>query len=150
MESPDAQETQAETGAPEGAPEAPAPEGAPEGAPEAPAPETPAQEASAEGAAFAESAAQSAVPEEVLPDTPAPKARAKGRPKGSKTVNRRAKATADPEAAEFAAAPRAVVETPPDIGGAASRSDIFEIIRQRQTAQFERRQAFYQSFLPVR
>ena len=123
MESPDAQETQAETPAPEGAPEAPAPEGAPE----TPAPETPAQEA---------------MPEEVLPEEPpAPKAKAKGRPKGSKTVNRRPKATADPEAAEFAAAPRAVVETPPDI---------FEIIRQRQTAQFERRQAFYQSFLPVR
>ena len=118
-----------------------APEGAPEGASETPAqeapePEAPAQEASAEGAA------RSAVPEEVLPEeTPAPKARAKGRPKGSKTVNRRPKATADPEATEFAAAPSAVVETPPDI---------FEIIRQRQTAQFERRQAFYQSFLPVR
>ena len=136
MESPDAQETQAETPAPEtAAPEARAPE-AP--APETPAPEAPAPEASAE------SAARSAVPEEVLPEepqTPRPKARPKGRPKGSKTVNRRARATADPEATEFAAAPSAVVETPPDI---------FEIIRQRQTAQFERRQAFYQSFLPVR
>ena len=128
MESPDAQETQAETAAPE-----------------APAPET--------------EAPQEAMPEEVLPeeppDTPAPKARANGRPKGSKTVNRRPKATADPEGAAeegaaSAAAPSAVVETPPDIGGAASRSDIFEITRQRQTAQFERRQAFYQSFLPVR
>ena len=126
MEIPEAAETEAP------APEAPAPE-AP--APETPAPETPAQEA---------------MPEEVLPeeppDTPAPKARAKGRPKGSKTVNRRPRATADSEGAaeefsDFAAAPRAVVETPPDI---------FEIIRQRQTAQFERRQAFYQSFLPVR
>ena len=134
MENPDAQETQAETAAPEApAPEAPAPE-AP--APEAPAPET--------------EAPQEAMPEEVLPeeppDSPAPKARAKGRPKGSKTVNRRPKATANPEGAEFAgaefaSAPSAVIETPPDI---------FEIIRQRQTAQFERRQAFYQSFLPVR
>ena len=141
MEIPEAAETEA----------APAPEGAPEGAPEteaAPAPETAAQkaeasqEASAGGAAFA-------VPEEVLPvepQTPRPKARPKGRPKGSKTVNRRPRATADSEGAaeefsDFAAAPRAVVETPPDI---------FEIIRQRQTAQFERRQAFYQSFLPVR
>ena len=132
MEIPEAAETEA----------APAPEGAPEGAPEteaAPAPET---EASAGGAAFA-------VPEEVLPEepqTPRPKARPKGRPKGSKTVNRRPRATADSEGAaeefsDFASAPRAVVETPPDI---------FEIIRQRQTAQFERRQAFYQSFLPVR
>ena len=127
MESPDAQETQAET-AP--VPQEAAPEGAPEteaAAPETEAPETPAQEA---------------MPEEVLPEEqPAPKARPKGRPKGSKTQNRRPKATADPEAAEFASVPSAVVETPPDI---------FEIIRQRQTAQFERRQAFYQSFLPVR
>ena len=117
---------------------APAPE-APEGAPEAPAPEAPAPEAPAP-----ETPAPEAMPEEVLPEepqTPRPKARPKGRPKGSKTVNRRARATADPEATEFAAAPSAVVETPPDI---------FEIIRQRQTAQFERRQAFYQSFLPVR
>ena len=129
MEIPEAAETEA----------APAPEGAPEGAPEteaAPAPET---EASAGGAAFAEGAAEE-------PQTPRPKARPKGRPKGSKTVNRRPRATADSEGAaeefsDFAAAPRAVVETPPDI---------FEIIRQRQTAQFERRQAFYQSFLPVR
>ena len=92
MESPDAQETQAETAAPE----APAPE--------APAPET--------------VAPQEAVPEEVLPeeprDTPAPKARAKGRPKGSKTINRKTK-TANEESAAFAAAPRGVVETPPDI-----------------------------------
>ena len=138
MEIPEAAETEA----------APAPEGAPEGAPEteaAPAPETAAQkaeasqEASAGGAAFAEGAAEE-------PQTPRPKARPKGRPKGSKTVNRRPRATADSEGAaeefsDFAAAPRAVVETPPDI---------FEIIRQRQTAQFERRQAFYQSFLPVR
>ena len=125
MEIPEAAETEA----------APAPEGAPEGAPEteaAPAPETEAPE----------TPAQEAMPEEVLPEEPpAPKARAKGRPKGSKTQNRRPKATADPEAAEFASVPSAVVETPPDI---------FEIIRQRQTAQFERRQAFYQSFLPVR
>ena len=64
-------------------------------------------------------------------------------------MNRRPKATADSEGAAFAAAeeggsaaaPSAVVENPPDI---------FEIIRQRQTAQIERRQAFYQSFLPVR
>ena len=132
MESPDAQETQAETGAPEGAPEAPAPETA--------APET---------AALETEAPQEAMPEEVLPEepqTPRPKARPKGRPKGSKTVNRRPKATADfegaaEEGAAFAAAPCAVVETPPDI---------FEIIRQRQTAQLKRRQAFYQSFLPVR
>ena len=123
MEIPEAAETEA----------APAPEGAPEGAPEteaAPAPEA------------LETPAQEAMPEEVLPEEPpAPKARPKGRPKGSKTQNRRPKATADPEAAEFASVPSAVVETPPDI---------FEIIRQRQTAQFERRQAFYQSFLPVR
>ena len=123
MEIAEAPETEApETPAPEGAPETKAPEGAQET--EAP---------------------QEAVPEEVLPeeppDTPAPKARPKGRPKGSKTVNRRPNATADPEGAEFAAAPSAVAETPPDI---------FEIIRQRQTAQFERRQAFYQSLLPVR
>ena len=123
MEIAEAPETEApETPAPEGAPETKAPEGAQET--EAP---------------------QEAVPEEVLPeeppDTPAPKARPKGRPKGSKTVNRRPKATAEPEGTEFAAAPSAVTETPPDI---------FEIIRQRQTAQFERRQAFYQSFLPVR
>ena len=122
MEIPEAAETEA----------APAPE-APEGAPEteaAPAPEA------------LETPAQEAMPEEVLPEEPpAPKARPKGRPKGSKTQNRRPKATADPEAAEFASVPSAVVETPPDI---------FEIIRQRQTAQFERRQAFYQSFLPVR
>ena len=110
---------------------APAPE-APEGAPETEA--TPAPEA-------LETPAQEAMPEEVLPEEPRPKARPKGRPKGSKTQNRRPKATADPEAAEFASVPSAVVETPPDI---------FEIIRQRQTAQFERRQAFYQSFLPVR
>ena len=133
MESPDAQETQAETGAPEtAAPETPALETA---APETEAPET--------------ETPQEAAPEEILPEepqTPRPKARPKGRPKGSKTVNRRARATADSEGAaeefsDFAAAPRAVVETPPDI---------FEIIRQRQTAQFERRQAFYESFLPVR
>ena len=107
---------------------APAPE-APEGAPETEAAAAPETEAAA-------------APEEVLPEEPpAPKARPKGRPKGSKTQNRRPKATADPEAAEFASVPSAVVETPPDI---------FEIIRQRQMAQFERRQAFYQSFLPVR
>ena len=114
---------------------------APEGAQETPAPETLAQETPAQEAPATETPAQEAMPEEILPDTPAPKARAKGRPKGSKTQNRRPKATADPEAAEFASVPSAVVETPPDI---------FEIIRQRQTAQFERRQAFYQSFLPVR
>ena len=125
MEIPEAAETEA----------APAPEGAPEGAPETEAAAAPETEA-------AETPAQEAMPEEVLPEEPpAPKARAKGRPKGSKTQNRRPKATADPEAAEFASVPSAVVETPPDI---------FEIIRQRQTAQFERRQAFYQSFLPVR
>ena len=114
---------------------------APDGAQETPAPETLAQETPAQEAPATETPAQEAMPEEILPDTPAPKARAKGRPKGSKTQNRRPKATADPEAAEFASVPSAVVETPPDI---------FEIIRQRQTAQFERRQAFYQSFLPVR
>ena len=114
---------------------------APEGAQETPAPETLAQETPAPETPAPETPAQEAMPEEILPDTPAPKARAKGRPKGSKTQNRRPKATADPEAAEFASVPSAVVETPPDI---------FEIIRQRQTAQFERRQAFYQSFLPVR
>ena len=117
------------------------PEAETERAPEAPAPEAPAPEAPAPETPAPETPAQEAMPEEILPDTPAPKARAKGRPKGSKTVNRRPKATADPEAAEFASVPSAVVETPPDI---------FEIIRQRQTAQFERRQAFYQSFLPVR
>ena len=124
----DAQQNQAET--------APVPqEAAPEGAPETEAAAAPETEA-------AETPAQEAMPEEVLPEeSPAPKARPKGRPKGSKTQNRRPKATADPEAAEFASVPSAVVETPPDI---------FEIIRQRQTAQFERRQAFYQSFLPVR
>ena len=141
MENPDAQETQAETAAPEAAPEAPAPEGAPETPAQEGAPETPAQEGAPE------TPAQEAMPEQWLPEEPpAPKARAKGRPKGSKTVNRRPKATANPEGAEFAgaefaSAPSAVIETPPDI---------FEIIRQRQTAQFERRQAFYQSFLPVR
>ena len=86
-----------------------------------------------------ESPTETELPEE--PQTPAPKARPKGRPRGSKTVNRRPKATADSEGAAFAAAEEGVVENPPDI---------FEIIRQRQTAQFERRQAFYQSFLPVR
>ena len=129
MESPDAQETQAET-APvpqEAAPEEAPPKAAPEEAPPEAAPEEDLPEA---------------VPEEApQEEPPAPKARPKGRPKGSKTQNRRPKATADPEAAEFASVPSAVVETPPDI---------FEIIRQRQTAQFERRQAFYQSFLPVR
>ena len=124
MEIPEAAETEA----------APAPEGAPE-TEAAAAPET-------ETAAAPETPAQEAMPEEMLPEEPpAPKARPKGRPKGSKTQNRRPKATAEPEAAEFASVPSAVVETPPDI---------FEIIRQRQTAQFERRQAFYQSFLPVR
>ena len=110
-------------------------------APETEAPETPAPEGAPETKA-PEGAQETEAPQEAVPpDTPAPKARPKGRPKGSKTVNRRPKATADPEGAEFAAAPSAVTETPPDI---------FEIIRQRQTAQFERRQAFYQSFLPVR
>ena len=138
MESPDAQETQAETGAPEtAAPETPALETA---APETPAlaPEAP-QEASADGAPLR------AVPEEAPPEepqTPQPKARPKGRPKGSKTVNRKAKAPEAPTAPSEALPPTAPsVETPPDI---------FEIIRQRQTAQYERRQAFYQTFLPMR
>ena len=131
-----------ETAAPEtAAPETAAPE-AP--APEAPAPEAPAPETAAQETETPEGLPEEAPPEE--PQTPRPKARPKGRPKGSKTVNRRPRATADSEGAAeegaaFAAAPSAVVETPPDI---------FEIIRQRQTAQFERRQAFYQSFLPVR
>ena len=114
-------------------------------APETPAPEAPAPETAApETAAQETEAPQEAMPEEVLPEepqTPAPKARPKGRPKGSKTVNRKPKAPADSEGAAFAAAEEGVVENPPDI---------FEFIRQRQMAQFERRQAFYQSFLPVR
>ena len=80
------------------------------------------------------------------PPTPAPKPKPKGRPKGSKTVNRRVRA--EPPEPVPAAPPR--VETPPDSGGAASQSDIFEIIRQRQAAQFERRQTFYATFLPLR
>ena len=114
MESPDAQETQAET--------APVPQ---EAAPEEAPPE--------------------AAPEEVPPEepqTPPKTARPKGRPKGSKTVNRKAKAPEAPTAPSEALPPTAPsVETPPDI---------FEIIRQRQTAQYERRQAFYQTFLPMR
>ena len=138
MESPDAQETQAETGAPEtAAPETPALETA--------APETPALETAApETEAPETEAPQEAAPEEVLPEepqTPPKTARPKGRPKGSKTVNRKAKApeapTAPPEARH---SPLPSVETPPDI---------FELIRQRQTAQYERRQAFYQTFLPM-
>ena len=89
-------------------------------------------------------AAKAAEDVEVLPPTPKPKP--KGRPKGSKTVNRRVRA--EPPEPVPAAPPR--VETPPDSGGAASQSDIFEIIRQRQAAQFERRQTFYATFLPLR
>lgn len=89
-------------------------------------------------------AAEAAEDVEVLPPTPKPKP--KGRPKGSKTVNRRVRA--EPPEPVPAAPPR--VETPPDSGGAASQSDIFEIIRQRQAAQFERRQTFYATFLPLR
>ena len=133
MEIPEAAETEA----------APAPEGASEGAPEteaAPAPETAAQKAEASQEDSAGGAAL-AVPEEVSPEepqTPPKTARPKGRPKGSKTVNRKAKAPAAPTAPPEAPPPS--VQTPPDI---------FELIRQRQTAQFERRQAFYQSFLPI-
>ena len=82
-------------------------------------------------------AAAETPPEEPL--TPAPKPKAKGRPKGSKTVNRKPKPVPAPSEAPSAPAPR--VETTPDI---------FEVIRQRQVAQFERRHAFYQSFLPIR
>ena len=108
---------------------APAPEGAPEGAPEteaAPAPEA------------LETPAQEAMPEEVLPEEPpAPKARPKGRPKGSKTINKKPKVVTRASTPE----PEPRVETTPDI---------FEIIRQRQMAQFERKQEFYKSFLPIR
>ena len=114
-------------------------------APEAPAPEAPAQETEAPQEASAEGAARSAVPEEVLPEepqTPRPKARPKGMPKGSKTVNRKAKAPEAPSA------PPEALHSP--LPSAATPPDIFELIRQRQTAQFERRQAFYQTFLPMR
>ena len=110
--------------------------------PAAPEPAQPPEPAEAVEAA--EPAAEDVEAQE--PPTPAPKPKPKGRPKGSKTVNRRVRA--EPPEPVPAAPPR--VETPPDSGGAASQSDIFEIIRQRQAAQFERRQTFYATFLPLR
>ena len=67
-------------------------------------------------------------------------------------MNRKPRVEAAPQPAvdQTTAAAMSSAATPPDSGGAASRSDIFEIIRQRQMAQYERRQAFYQSFLPMR
>ena len=58
-------------------------------------------------------------------------------------MNRKPRVEAAPQPAvdQTTAAAVPFVETPPDI---------FEIIRQRQTAQYERRQAFYQTFLPMR
>ena len=71
------------------------------------------------------------VPEET--QQAAPKKR--GRPKGSTKVRTTKPVTIAPQAA-----PAPAPAPPPDI---------FEIIRQRQMAQHERRQAFYASFLPV-
>ena len=116
-------------------------------APEPAAPETAAETSEQETAApeppvlqRQETAAPEEPPTEEVAEaeTPAPKARAKGRPKGSKTVNKKHKVVTRASTPE-PATPR--VETTPDI---------FEIIRQRQMAQFERKQEFYKSFLPIR
>ena len=72
---------------------------------------------------------------------PKPKGRPKGRPKGS--VNRPKTAV---EGRTSSAA--AVSAAPSSSASGAERSDLFEIIRQRQLAQHERRQAFYSTFLP--
>ena len=112
--------------------------------PQAPTDETAAETSEQETAApeppvlqRQETAAEEPPTEEVAEaETPAPKARPKGRPKGS--VNKKPKVVTRASTPE-PATPR--VETTPDI---------FEIIRQRQMAQFERRQAFYESFLPIR
>ena len=114
-------------------------------APEPAQPPEPAEAAAEAAAEPAEPAEPTAEGVEVQ-EPPTPKPKPKGRPKGSKTVNRRVRA--EPPEPVPAAPPR--VETPPDSGGAASQSDIFEIIRQRQAAQFERRQTFYATFLPLR
>ena len=115
-------------------------------APEPAAPETAAETSEQQTAApeppvlqRQETTAEEPPTEEVAEaETPAPKARAKGRPRGSKTINKKPKVVTRASTPE-PATPR--VETTPDI---------FEIIRQRQMAQFERRQAFYESFLPIR
>ena len=115
--------------------------------PQPPAPETAAETSEQETAAPeppVQQRQETAVPEEppteevAEAETSAPKARAKGRPRGSKTINKKPKVVTRASTPE-PATPR--VETTPDI---------FEIIRQRQMAQFERKQEFYKSFLPIK